>query len=233
MSGHSTQPMSPVQKMFIYVLQAFTPETDDFVEAGAFVRPIYTPKDEATEEILEEFLASIGLPSEERYRNAMASVVVAYRATERKRSNLIASPGNANYYAKTGYSYPVAMRVRDALIEHGHLYRVSRQAQGQSVVFEVSGLNLDGRYQSHIPWPVRAREKKRPGAERGHTLTRDECLRRFGSEYRDAERRMERLNQVYGSHPLTSSDGTAWGGAYRIFNNGRLDRGGRLYGSCN
>ena len=41
---------------------------------------------------------------------------------------------------------------------------------------------------------------------------------------------MERLNKAYSSHPLASPDGTAWGGAYRIFNEGRLDRGGRIYG---
>ena len=162
--------------MTIFVLEHFIPETDEFVEADAFVRPIYKPKDDISERILKEFLDSIGLPVEPKYLRALASVLVACRAAERKGGNLIAYPGNANYYAKTGYSYPVAMRLRDALIEQGYLKRVSRQGAGQSVVFEAKGLDLGGRYQSETPWPVRAREKKRRGEDRGQTLTRRECL---------------------------------------------------------
>ena len=41
---------------------------------------------------------------------------------------------------------------------------------------------------------------------------------------------MKTINQVLFQHPLTALDERSWSVCKRIFNDGRLDRGGRLYG---
>lgn len=202
----------------------------EFLEAQAFVHPVYYPKDEATLAHVDGQLEALGMPSTEKHRSALSSVVVAGKAAAGKGSNLIVIPGDANYYIKSLCTRAEAVAVREALKACGKLTPVTKQRRGQAVVYELEHLDLTGRFQSCEPWSVRVREKKKRGQSRGREILHNECVRRFGGRYRDAEKRIERLNRTYAAHSLSSPSGVHWGGAYRVFNEGRLDKGGRLYG---
>ena len=66
--------------------------------------------------------------------------------------------------------------------------------------------------------------------KRGKLLSHKACSDRFGRPFLKAERRVNKINRTYSKHPLSSPDGLSYSGVIRGFNNGRLDRGGRLYG---
>ena len=107
---------------------------------------------------------------------------------------------------------------------------LNRQKRGQSIVYRANDLDIDGQFQSKEEWPVRVRESKERWENKGQSILKRHCRRRFGSAYREEEIRLEKLNRTYEAHPLKALDGTHWGSVFRGFNEGRLDRGGRLYG---
>ena len=207
-----------------------TLDETEMLEANAFVHPHYMPKDVETRTAIDLLADGLGLGEREKYVCALSSFVVACKTANGKDSNLIAFPGNANYYAGTGFGFKVATKTRDALIESGYLKQIQKSQKGYSAVYEFSKMDLSGQYVSQITWPIRVREGKKQGQKRGFLLQRDHCRKRFKGRYMEAESRVKKLNKTYSDHPLSSPDGLSWGGAHRVFNDGRLDRGGRLYG---
>ena len=53
----------------------------------------------------------------------------------------------------------------------------------------------------------------------------------FGDLHRASESRIERLNSFWRQHPLILPDGHAAASATRVYHDGRMDAGGRLYGA--
>lgn len=202
------------------------------LKAAAFVHPLYAPKDEDTESRMHDFALELGLPTTKPYLKALSAFTVACKTADAKGSELIAFPGDANYYANTGLSYSVATQTRNALKKSGKLALAQKAKAGSAAVYQFSGVDLNGRFKTKVDWPVRVRQPKPGGRSRakGKELLRNACVRKFGSSYRDAEKRMETLNAFYSAHFLEHEGEIFWGGAQRIFNESRLDRGGRLYG---
>ena len=215
--------------MFIEAHRTFTSKIDDFVEADAFVRPIYKPKDTETEKAVLTVLEQLGLPTDEKHIAALASTVVAAKAASRGEGQ-IACPGDSGYYTETLYGWRIAKKVRQALVVNGYLEALNKQKRGQSVVYRTNGLDFDGQFQSKEEWPVRVRESKERWENKGQSILKRDCRRRFGPAYRAEENKLETLNRTYEAHPLKALDGTHWGSVFRGFNEGCLDKGGRLYG---
>ena len=205
-------------------------DQNDLIEADAFVHPQYAPKNEATAELMRTLAKQLGLGERDVYVAALSSFVVACKTAHAKGSNLIAFPGDANYYAGAGFGYPAAKKTRDALIAQGYLEPFQKAQKGFAAVYQFGDIDLSGQFTSNITWPIRIRETKQPGQQKGRLLRRDECVRRFRSTFRDAEDRVKALNKVYAEHSLASSDGISWEGVHRVFNNGSFECGGRLYG---
>lgn len=205
-------------------------ESEITLKADAFVNPYYHPHDDETEEKINSLARELGFPEKKKYAAALSSFIVACKVAEAKGSKLISFSGNANYYDRTSFGYPIAKSTRDALIEHGFLKAVQAQKKGSAIVYEVSNIDTSGSFTSKIPWPILVREKKKRTQSKGIILRREACKKRFRGSYREAECRMKKLNRFYAEHPLSSPDGNSWGGARRIFNNGSLSLGGRLYG---
>lgn len=53
----------------------------------------------------------------------------------------------------------------------------------------------------------------------------------FGDNYTASESRIQSLNAFWSSHPLVMQDGHAAASATRVYHDGRMDAGGRLYGA--
>ncbi len=207
-------------------------EEGSILEADAFVHPIYKPKDVKTGNSVTEFLTLLGLSKRKGYLEALSSFIVACKTAAGKGGHLIAFPGSKHYYTGSLFGLDVAVKVRSALIKHDFLKLIERPRKGQSAVYRFDGVDLVGNFGSRESWPVRVREKKvLPHQQRGRLMTGNECVNKFQGRYRDAVCRVKKINKVYEAHPLVSPEGISWNGVHRVFNNGRLDRGGRLYGA--
>lgn len=207
-----------------------TDESGEITEAAAFVQPQYVPSDNDTKEAMKALRAELGLPNREAYINSLSSFIVACKTARAKGSDLIAFPGDKNFYTNMLFGRDVAVKTRAALLEKDLLKLVKNSSKGQARVYQFDGVNLTGRFSSKISWPVRVRDKKHPAENKGRLFTHKESRIRLGKRYDDCEARVKSLNKFYSSHRLVSSDGIYWSEVYRVFNDGRLDRGGRLYG---
>lgn len=61
-------------------------------------------------------------------------------------------------------------------------------------------------------------------------LSQTDCIRLFGSTYTDSQAHTAALCAYWKKHPLVFPDGNAAASATRVFSDGRMDVGGRLYG---
>ena len=90
--------------MFINAHKTFTSKIEDFVEADAFVRPIYKPRDAATERTIVDLLKQLSLPTDGKHVAALASITVAAKAASTGVGQF-ACPGDSGYYTDTLYGW--------------------------------------------------------------------------------------------------------------------------------
>ncbi|OAN70558.1 hypothetical protein A8B83_13905 [Rhodobacteraceae bacterium EhC02] len=62
-------------------------------------------------------------------------------------------------------------------------------------------------------------------------LNNKQCTELFGDAHTAAESRVEALNQFWLQHPLKMPNGHSAASATRVYHDGRMDAGGRLYGA--
>ena len=73
-------------------------------------------------------------------------------------------------------------------------------------------------------------KKERKAAKRSSPkLTIKECKNTFKGEWSKVNKRIKILNEYYAKHPLILDDGFKCSAVTRVFSDGRLDAGGRMY----
>lgn len=77
----------------------------------------------------------------------------------------------------------------------------------------------------------RQRDARKADKKAKTSLNNTEARRLFGDLHRASESRMERLNAFWRCHPLILPNGHAAASATRVYHDGRMDAGGRLYGA--
>lgn len=157
-------------------------------------------------------------------------------------SGLFCWPMKAQDYAGAAYGFDIAQRVFKALLAspQGELQRVRKavwrkNGKGVSAVYQApKRIAPDSlRFQQHGIGPlveVREKKPKRYGWDGTKVTGKVLPLSGFKGQVEALQADMRLLNTVMGKHPLRSADGVEWSGCTRIFNDGRLDRGGRVYG---
>lgn len=78
------------------------------------------------------------------------------------------------------------------------------------------------------------RQKRDKRAQQKHSksfFNNKQCREKFGDAHAAAESRVEALNQFWRQHPLELPSGHAAASATRVYHDGRMDAGGRLYGA--
>lgn len=144
-------------------------------------------------------------------------------------------------YREAAYGYDVAQRVMRALLASGKLSLAQeaerpKKGKGLSAVYqarkEVAPDAL--RFKPHGTGPaIQVRDSKPEGyAFAGGEKPKGAILglSQFKGQYEALQADMRAINKVMVIHPLRSPEDEEWAGGKRIFNDGRLDKGGRIYG---
>lgn len=136
-----------------------------------------------------------------------------------------------------GRGHATYKRMREALVALGYVTLVRKGYKdlqsGETfvsvykvLIFPHAALTALRFEHSPPPQLVTVREPKGTGT--GKFLSPKQCQSRFGADYDLEVFRMELLTKFLSEHPLVIL-GNAYKGLSRRFNDGRLDRGGRMY----
>ena len=216
------------------MLDGFFTESD--IKGESFVTQRYEPKDDFTQNYVEDLAGELGLvtagtreTSKKKLIRCLSDVLVAAYSAP---SGLICWPMDANRYLTGGpYSRDIAVQVREALAPY--LTVVQTHTRGVSRVYRIdktiapSGI----RFREHDCIPlIEVRESKpniytKYGKPKGARVP----LHHFTGRYEHLYEEMLKINRAMGQHPLQGPEGEEWCRVVRVFNDRRLDRGGRLY----
>jgi hypothetical protein len=206
-------------------------------KADSFVYRDFEPANEATWEIVRLFAVRLDLPlkgrmQSKKYIRCLSDFLVAARTTE---SGLIAWPGGSSEYHGLPYGHSVAKFTRESLLKHGviSLYQRASKRDGLSRVFKVNLgiLPSQGNYKQHGEGPlviVKSKKIMKHGKFVGGVIM---GRRNFEPEITDLENQVSKFNNFMTKNPLVSPDDVQYIRCYRVFNNGSLKSGGRIYGS--
>ncbi|NIZ14720.1 hypothetical protein [Phaeobacter sp. HF9A] len=205
-------------------------------KADAFVYRDFEPADEATRETITKLANDLGLPlrgksQSQKYIRCLSDFLVASRASE---ESLIAWPAGAGEYNGPPYGLSVAKVTREALLGKGMitLHQKASKRDGLARVFRVNRNKLpaSGRFKAHGEGPlviVKSKKVMVNGKNSGGTPM---GRKQFEPKIKVLEEQVKSFNKIMTSKPLESPKGITFGRCYRVFNNGSLQSGGRLYG---
>lgn len=203
----------------------------------AFVRQDYEPKDSDTEAFILALGESMNLITHKTRKTSRPKLVRCLSdfvmACRYRHGELICWLMGKNVYSDPPYSYTIAKQVFDAANREGLIRLASKGRKGVAaryrVHFEVpEGLKFREHGEGRI---LEVRAKKRRIAGGKFAPVRRLSLKKFGEEGVRAQEEMKTINKLLKAHPLETSEGVEWCAAKRIFNDGSLESGGRLYGN--
>lgn len=207
-----------------------------------FLTQYYYPADKATERAVEGLRVLLGLQDRDTSREAVSGFLVACRGLLWREDDLLGFPHDKNAYGRGHATYK---RMRDELVALGYIilvrkgYKDSRTGENFVSTYKVL------RFPEECKTPLRfvhrppdrlltVREHKTrfrwatDHIDEGKILSVKECRERFGMDYDTQEMRLRSLAGYLQQHPLEMA-GNSYTGFSRKFNNGRMDRGGRIY----
>lgn len=155
-------------------------------------------------------------------------------AVRRSPSGLVAWQTGSAELIGPPYGKKVTNRIMKGLKDRGlmTIEQKSSKAQKLARIYKVDRSIFPDIYnfKQHKDWhPVEVRSAKRKIA--GRTVGGSPRGRgRYVGHIEPIEHQMYRLNEAMAAHPLHSDDGRQFSGCRRIFNNGSLLSGGRVYG---
>lgn len=208
------------------------------LEGSGFVARKYQPKDARTAEYVECFAKELGLwegarpTTQQKYLKCISDVIVAAKQAG---DGLICWQMDANQFSGSAYGRDKADTVREALIKQGYLELLQKGFPGSSAVYQIdkSIFPTDLKFIEHDQTPlIEVRDSKpdyflRNGRKpKGRRVP----LKSFSGAHKPLEKQMQVVVSSMEKAPLTAPEGTQWTRCHRIFNDGRLDRGGRVYG---
>ncbi len=204
--------------------------------AQTFVRRQWEPADENTRAGILEFAKALGVvplkpTSQRKVVRCLSDLCVAVR---RSPDGLIAWQTGSAELIGPPYGQEIAMQVKKGLEDKGLITVEQKSAKSKELarIYQVdrSICSPDYKFKQHKDWhPVEVRSPKTKVG--GKTVGGSPLGRaRFVGQIEPFEQQMYRLNKAMGAYPLRSDDGHAFIGCRRIFNNGSLLSGGRVYG---
>ncbi|AXI54793.1 hypothetical protein C1J05_10040 [Sulfitobacter sp. JL08] len=211
---------------------------------STFFEPTFTPADDATRELVLSFAHDLGLSLTSAKKEKVIVILSSLLwACERMRrdgatDNLIGWSNDDKHWVEfPAVGKRVVREVREALIDKGLLTLFSEAKFKKTMtVYEISEdvfINKGNWMQSEKPTVTVKSEKATiyitGDSVGGGKITPAKARKKFGSKLDSARSRVQRLKEFWHEHPLVI-DGNKYVSATRVFNDGRLDRGGRLYG---
>ena len=209
---------------------------EDTLNGKAFVRRDYEPANSKTEKYVVELGEEIGIlrksikpSSRKKLIRCMSDFLMACRG---RYLELICWSMDKNFYYGPPYGDKIARQVFEAVQGAGLIEKAYKGAKGVAVRYRV--LHEVPKYLSfllHGEGPVvELRHMKANFKSVAPKKGRRIPLHKFGAEGKRLIEEVEAINKLLMAHPLTSTEGESWASCKRVFNNGRLDYGGRLYG---
>lgn len=206
-----------------------------------FLTQYYYPADTATEQAVETLRILLGLQDRDTSREAVSGFLVACRNLLWMQADILGFP---HVYEHAQLTYK---RMREELVALGYIilvrkgYKDSRTGENSISTYKV--LRFPAECQQPLRFANRpperlltVREHKTKfrwatdHVDKGKVLSVKECRERFGEDYDIAELWLGVVHRYLQEHPL-EMDGVSYTWLCRKFNNGRLDRGGRIYTS--
>lgn len=212
------------------------------LKPSAFIQQYFYPADSATKGAVEALRLELGLQDRDTSREAVSGYLVACRGLLWRQDTFFGFAHDKNAYGRGHATYK---RMREALVALGHIvlvrkgYKDSQTSENSVSTYRVirfpDACREPLRFEHRRP-PQLLTVRERKGKFRattdeeddGKILSNKECQQRFGQGFEDAKQRLEVLSSFLENHPL-EMNGVAYKSFSRKFNNGRLDRGGRIY----
>jgi hypothetical protein len=210
--------------------------------AKAFVLRHVAPANRATEYAVEAVRVSLGCQNRDGHKRAICGFLQACKALSDADVKTLAFPSAKSVYVDDGGSYQAFMSVKNKLISGGWIVHERKAAadHGRARIFRLAkspdteGLEFTETATTHV---LRLNRKKLKSAEdysneeneKLQPIRRKDLLTKFGIDL--IEREEERVKSIVSylsDYPLHLG-GTEFRSLWRIFNNGSLELGGRLY----
>lgn len=206
----------------------------DLLKAEQFVEPKCKPADDYTRAFIVSVLDEI-LPAKRPTSRAKDILCVSdfLAAANRSCDGLIAWTTDQDFNLAP-YRRRVMEKVRNALTAAGWQKKVQKHTPESKEIFQVdltlipAGLTFvkNGRWNV-----VRVRDRRRDDRVRGKKQKGKMMSRKlFIGRIEPLEAQIVVINEMMEQQPLQHPSGKTWDNCFRLFNDGRLDRGGRLYG---
>lgn len=212
------------------------------MSAARFLEPTYRPSDDSTVELCELIGVELGmLPASpakaKKIALLTASFLASLMALDRSGGNRLIWPHDDKHWSQ----YPavgkdVVNAFRSVLVEQGWLTLWEpAEFRKHSTTYRVREdlLSFGGEVRETDAPLIQIRADK-PKSWWSSTsvdvVGKRKAKATFGERPEQEAGRIEALKQIWKDHPLTLADGRQFSSATRIFNSGRMDCGGRLYG---
>lgn len=215
----------------------YSSQFGDLIEADIFVLRDYEPKNEGTQAYVRSLLSDIDLSPTgpgniQRYERVVSDFLVAVKYSK---NGLIGWLGGKDNYIGKPYSYQVMDKVKKALIQHGYIQCVqpSSKRDGLARIYRVDAtLDVSSlSFTTHGEGPEVIVKSPKLRVEGGRIVGGCRLARKkFLPDIQPLEQQVKEFSRFLVQHPLRTEDGLEMCHCYRIFNNGSLSCGGRVYG---
>jgi len=215
----------------------FEPASDGKLRANVFVRTDYKPSAQADVDHLKHWARELGLiqpntteDNAKKYILCLSDFCMASRASA---DRLICWSMNANRYSGSAYSYRIAKKTKNHLVNAGCLEIFQRGERGISQIYRIT-CSIPGhlRFEEHDLGPGVEVRTAKPNYHRNGKRPKGQkvSIKGYLPEAQSLLEEMRHINKAMLAHPLTTAEGMSYTRCTRIFNNGSLKSGGRIYG---
>lgn len=206
------------------------------LQADQFVIPKYEPADEESKSLIHVLVQAAfkDCPprptSEPKLQLAMCDVLAAQRKSN---TGLLAWQLDEELFGDGAYGRNIATKLRDQLLEIEWLEVAQRGRRGTCQLYRWTGkINLP-----EIKFRkcgssdlVRIRGARTTGPNGKPKKGKRLKIKNFQPAVQEQIEKMKVINHMMAEHPLSDIYGKTWSSCHRGFNEGRLDKGGRIYG---
>ena len=206
------------------------------LQADQFVVPKYEPADEESNLLIQGLVEAAfrDCPprptSAPKLRLAMCDVLAAFQESK---TGLLAWQTNQEQFVDAAYKRTCAENLRSRLLKEEWLEIAQRGKIGTCQLYRWTGkialpeINFRKYGSGHLVRIRGAKTTSQGGkAKKGKQLN----IKKFQPKIQEQIDKMQIINDMMAAYPLYDDEGTAWSSCYRGFNEGRLDKGGRIYG---
>lgn len=210
------------------------------LEGEYFIKALYEPKDDFTGQYVHQLADHLGIlkggnKSVQKAIRCLSDVLLAIKYTQK---GLVCWPTNNGDLTDCAYGGDIARSVRQSLEAKGYLQLVKSARFGghsrNAAVFRIDQFLSPSclKFRQHGEGPlIEVRDVKPDFYERGAKPKGKKIpLSKFQGNVEPLRSQLRPIAKAMAAYPLVAPDGTEWSSFKRIFNDRRLDRGGRLYG---